>query len=92
METSTNVRARRERLLTATVMSEMPADGISAAAEKRLRHVLVGSSANKLPQSRGDAKGGNVSFWRLSDLPPCPNLPLWGKRTLGGRIYEYTDY
>jgi len=34
METCTNVRARRERLSIAKVMSEMLADGISAAAEK----------------------------------------------------------
>jgi hypothetical protein len=33
--------------------------------EKGLRHVPVGSSAIKLPQSRGDAKGRNVAFWQM---------------------------
>lgn len=29
--------------------------------KKRLRHVPVGSSATKLPQSRGDVEGGGMS-------------------------------
>jgi hypothetical protein len=33
--------------------------------EKGLRHAPVGSSAIKLPQARGDAKGRNAAFWHL---------------------------
>src|SRR5437867_9710019 len=33
--------------------------------KKRASARLAGSSANRLPQSRGDAKGGNVSFLAL---------------------------
>ena len=39
--------------------------------KKRLRHVPVGSSATKLPQSRGDAKGRNVAFWHICMDRPC---------------------
>jgi hypothetical protein len=51
----------------------MPADGMGAAVEKGLRHVPVGSSAIKLPQSRGDAKGRNVAFWHFSAVPTAPS-------------------
>ena len=40
--------------------------------EKGLWHVPVGSSAIKLPQARGDAKGRNVAFWHEPADPECP--------------------
>jgi hypothetical protein len=54
-------RVARER---AEVIDEgrCPPTAWALPLEKGLWHVPVGSSAIKLPQSRGDAKGRNVAF------------------------------
>jgi hypothetical protein len=80
-------RVARER---AEVIDEgrCPPTAWALPLEKGLRHVPVGSSAIKLPQSRGDAKGRNIAFWQqMRGAAMSALLPLLGgERTYRGHL------